>query len=101
MKLPKMVRDMIPSIIEKDGKKCSYRKAKKDEVSHFLYRKIEEEVLEFIEKPSAEEAADIYEVFLCMLRNHGIDFSSVVNHAYHKRVERGSFERHFILEAVD
>ena len=79
--LPKLVRNKIPQIIVENGKNCSYRLAE-----------------EFLENPCLEEAADIYEVFLAMLNNWNLDFSSVVNHAYYKREERGSFNSRVILE---
>ena len=96
--LPKLVRDKIPQIIKDSGKNCNYRSAKPEEVKSLLFNKLREESEEFFEKPSVEEAADIYEVFLAILNNWELDFSSVVNHAYYKREERGSFNNKIILE---
>ena len=97
-KLPKLVRDKIPEIISKSGKTYKSRKASPEEMKELLFEKLKEESEEFFEKPSLEEAADIYEVFLAMLNNWELDFSSVVNHAYYKREERGSFNNKIILE---
>jgi len=96
--LPKLVRNKIPQIIVENGKNCSYRLADREEMSNFLLEKLKEETEEFLENPCLEEAADIYEVFLAMLNNWNLDFSSVVNHAYYKREERGSFNNRVILE---
>ena len=96
--LPKLVRDKIPEIILESGNVCKSRKAKPEEMKEFLFKKLREESKEFFEKPCLEEAADVYEVFLAMLNNWGLDFSSVVNHAYYKRQERGSFNSKIILE---
>ena len=96
--LPKLVRDKIPQIIKDSGKNCTYRVAKPEEIKSLLFSKLREESEEFFEKPSVEEAADIYEVFLALLNNWELDFSSVINHAYYKREERGSFNSKIILE---
>lgn len=101
MTLPKLVRDKIPEIIEEHGRTCSFRKAEDSEIKKLLLEKLIEETEEFLEKPSLEEAADIYEVFLSMLNNWNLDFQSVVNHAYYKREKNGSFSRRVILENVE
>ena len=101
MSLPKLVRDKIPEIIKEDGKNCKFRKAKSTEIKKLALEKMIEEVEEFLEKPSLEEAADVYEVFLFMLNNWKLDFQSVVNHAYYKREKNGSFSKHVILESIE
>ena len=97
-KLPKLVRDKIPEIISKSGNVCKSRVARPDEMKKLFFEKLKEESEEFFERPCLEEAADIYEVFLAILNNWELDFSSVVNHAYYKREERGSFNNKIILE---
>ena len=99
--LPKLVRDKIPEIIENSGRKCVTRRLQESERKDFFFKKLQEEATEFFEKPSVQEAADMYEVFLCILRNWNIDFSNVVNHAYDKRQDKGSFDRSIILENVE
>ena len=97
----KLVRDKIPEIIRSSGRECSYRVALKEEMGALLLEKLREESVEFLEKPSIEEAADIYEVFLAILRHWDINFSSVVNQSFYKREERGSFMAGIVLESVD
>tara|TARA_A200000159_G_scaffold138730_1_gene139845 strand:+ start:2701 stop:3006 length:306 start_codon:yes stop_codon:yes gene_type:complete len=101
MSLPKLVRNKIPEIIKESGRKCSYTVASKEEMKSLLFEKLQEESLEFIENPCVQEAADIYEVFLAILNHWEIDFSSVVNHSYYKRDDRGSFSNRFVLEKVE
>ena len=79
--LPKLVRDKIPELILESGKTFKSRVAKPEEMKELLFEKLKEESREFFEKPSNEEAADLYEVFLAILNHWKIDFSSVVNHA--------------------
>ena len=101
MTLPKLVRDKIPEIIEEQGRTCSFRKAKDSEIKKLLLEKMIEETEEFLEAPSLEEAADLYELFLLMINKWNLDFQSVVNHAYYKRDKKGSFNKRLVLENVD
>ena len=98
--VPKLVRDKIPDIIQKSGKDCEFRTAAKKELSLLFLNKLQEEIHEFFNSPNVMEAADVYEVFLETLRYYSIDFSSVVNHAYYKRDEKGGFRRGIVLEII-
>jgi predicted house-cleaning noncanonical NTP pyrophosphatase (MazG superfamily) len=97
----KLVRDKIPKIIEDSGRKCKYHIAKIPEYNLSLYDKVLEEMTEFKEYPCVEEAADIYEVFLALLRNSGIEYQDVKDVAAAKREERGGFSIGYILEEVE
>ncbi len=96
--LPKLVRDKIPELISESGRTCKTRNANPEEIKSLLFNKLKEESEEFFERPCLEEAADMYEVFLAILNNWELDFASVVNHAYYKREERGSFNNKIVLE---
>lgn len=96
----KLVRDNIPDIIEKTGKKCVYRIACPQEYQVLLYEKMREELVEFIEDPCIEEAADMYEVFLSILRYHKIDICDAILTASSKKEDRGGFSKGIILEVV-
>ena len=96
----KLVRDNIPDIINSDGKDCKYHYAGEEEFKTYLFEKLREELLEFIEKPSVEEAADMYEAFTEILFVHGIQLENVKNYARFKRYERGGFDARVILEEV-
>ena len=97
----KLVRDNIPEIIEKAGKKCVYRVAHPQEHQQLLYEKMREELAEFIEDPCIEEAADMYEAFLAILRVHEIDICDAILAASSKKETRGGFSRGIILESVE
>ena len=94
----KLVRDKIPDIIKKDGKECVYHVANYNEYKFRLYEKLREEIDEFINTPCKEEAGDIYEVFVTILRLHEIDFSDVVFAAHDKKRSKGGFFEKIILE---
>jgi len=96
----KLVRDLIPQIIEEDGKSCVYHIAVSSEYKARLYKKMDEELNEFVEDPCCEEAADIYEVLSALCCFHKIDMELVKTTAANKRKERGGFEGRIILEKV-
>ena len=58
----KLVRDKIPEMIGKSGKKAVIYIADDKEYLEKLYEKLLEEIGEFKENPSPEELADILEV---------------------------------------
>ena len=97
----KLVRDNIPDIINSDGTECKYHYAGEEEFKTYLFEKLREELVEFIEKPSVEEAADMWEVFTELLFVHGIQLEAVKNYAEFKRYENGGFQARIILEEVN
>ena len=96
----KLVRDKIPDIIREDGKECKYHVAKHNEYKTRLYEKMREELDEFINTPSYEEAADIYEVFSSICALHDMTMFQVEVAAVGKRNERGSSRDRIVLEEV-
>ena len=97
----KLVRDKIPEIIESDGKWCLCRRVHgKDEHLIFLRAKMIEETDEFLENPSLEEAADIYEVLIALCKLYDFSYEDVAGAAVRKREERGGFMKGIILERV-
>ena len=96
----KLVRDNIPDIINSDGKECKYHYAGEEEFKTYLFEKLREELVEFFEKPSVEEAADMYEAFTEILFVHGIQLDAVKNYAEFKRYDRGGFQARIILEEI-
>ena len=97
----KLVRDLIPQIIEENGKSCEYYVASYDEYKARLYEKMREELDEFINTPCYEEAADIYEVFSSICAMHDLNMVQVEIAAVDKRKERGGFKEKIVLESVD
>ena len=94
----KLVRDYIPEIIMKSGRGCEYFRIESDDQHMaFLKEKMLEELNEFMAEPCEEEAADMLEVFLSMLKIKGINFEEVEDAAFTKRLERGSFNDGFVL----
>ena len=97
----KLVRDKIPEIIEADGKWCLCRRVHgNDEHLVFLRNKMLEETDEFLENPSLEEAADVYEVLITLCKMYDFSYEDVVKEAVRKREARGGFVKGIVLERV-
>jgi predicted house-cleaning noncanonical NTP pyrophosphatase (MazG superfamily) len=94
----KLVRDLIPKIIENSNKKYSIHVADENEYRSKLYSKLEEEVDEFLEKPCAEEIADILEVIASIIELN--EYYDVDKIKADKNTRRGSFKKRIILDSV-
>jgi predicted house-cleaning noncanonical NTP pyrophosphatase (MazG superfamily) len=97
----KLVRDEIPKIIEDSGRSCKYHFAGLDEYKVNLYEKLREELDEFIEAPSYEEAADMWQVFSAICEVHKLCFDCVEAAALEKERKRGGFKDRIILEVIN
>jgi len=97
----KLVRDRIPEVIAGAGKNYQVRHVSPEELKDYSFKKLREEIDEFIENPCAEEAADIMEIMSFICHRMGIREYSILAERTAKRVERGAFEMGFILEWVE
>ena len=97
----KLVRDLIPEIIERSGRTPEVRLLDQDEYVAALHDKLLEEAKELrqAEGPARlEEAADVYEVLLAIGRTLDVSMQAIAAAANAKRAERGGFERRLWLE---
>tara|TARA_A200000159_G_C7334569_1_gene344512 strand:- start:3285 stop:3584 length:300 start_codon:yes stop_codon:yes gene_type:complete len=97
----KLVRDYIPDIIHASNRDCNYyRVTSPDQLTAFLKDKMVEELNEFIEDPCPEEAGDMLEVFLSLLKLKGVSFEDVEQSARKKKMQKGGFDEGFILTDI-
>ena len=97
----KLVRDNIPEIIESDGKWCLTRSVlHPEEHIDFLIQKMDEEVEEFVENPTYEEAADMLEVVFALCKLYNLDFEDALVARKDKAKKRGGFNNGIILQKV-
>jgi predicted house-cleaning noncanonical NTP pyrophosphatase (MazG superfamily) len=100
----KLVRDGIPSII-RAGRVANVRALDTEDFRAALGDKLVEEVAELRAAGDAdaviEEAADVLEVLLAIVAEHGATLDSIVDIARRKRVERGGFAMRVWLENAD
>lgn len=97
----KLVRDLIPNIIQQEGKQCQTRTLSDQEHQKSLIQKLQEEVTEFTEEPNLEELADILEVVHALTESLGADQATVEEIRKEKALMRGGFDKRIFLEWVD
>jgi predicted house-cleaning noncanonical NTP pyrophosphatase (MazG superfamily) len=97
----KLVRDKIPDIIRANGEEPTIHIATEEEYIDELVKKCSEEIQEFLEEPSLEEAGDILEVLYALCVAKGINPESIEEERKKKYEKRGGFEQRIILDGVD
>ena len=98
----KLVRDLIPQIIEADGRTPETRILDDAAYESALSDKIVEEAEELRDStPQArlDEMADVYEVLSALAESQGISMDDVRARAIAKRAERGGFSARVWLES--
>jgi len=96
----KLVRDLIPQVIEKSGKKFDTHIADKAEYGKLLEEKLMEEVNEYLEDKNLEELADVLEVLVALAGNLGYSEEELFEKRKVKMEERGGFIEGVVLERV-
>ncbi|WP_297638629.1 nucleoside triphosphate pyrophosphohydrolase [uncultured Clostridium sp.] len=99
-KYDKLVRDLIPEIIEKTGKTSKTRIVSGKEKTKYLETKLEEEVGEYLEDKNLEELADVMEVLFALADNLGYTEKDLLEKREEKKQARGGFKEGIILEEV-
>ena len=97
---PKLVRDKIPQIIINSGRDVKFHHAAGDAAKAAIIAKMREEIAEFEETPTLEEAADVYAAFMKMLALFGHTYEGVVRKSVDKAYTRGYFDNMVILDEV-
>lgn len=92
----KLVRDNIPSILDKKGISYEKRIASEEEYKSELIKKLGEEYQEFLEVESVEELADLIEVIEALKKLHG--YADVESVRLQKLEDKGGFAQRFILK---
>ena len=96
----KLVRDKIPEIMEKSGKKPIIHIAEDNEYWSRLKIKLMEESEEFIKNSNQEELADILEVINAICDYKKFSLEDIEKLRIKKSEERGGFKNKIILEGI-
>lgn len=99
-KYNKLVRDRIPGIIEKSGKRTSIEILDDENYKKHLDEKLREELNEYLSTDSIEELADLVEVVYAILKYKNVDISEFENIRQKKALERGAFDKRILLKEV-
>lgn len=102
----KLVRDQIPTIIARNGKKATFRTLDEEEFFVEAKRKVHEEVAEYEEATTTEEAveelADLLELIHALARRHGMTPEQLEAIRLTKHDKRGGFDdKLYLIEVED
>lgn len=102
----KLVRDLIPTIIEKDGKACTVKQLDHAAYIVELKKKMHEELAEYEHAENdfeaIEELADLLELLYAATAVHGATVKELEEIRQQKAINRGKFdERLFLVEVED
>ncbi len=96
----KLVRDKIPEIIERDGKRCEIEILSKKDYIEALDKKMGEELAEYLSEPCLEELADLIEVIYAATVARGFTLEELEKVRQSKAEKRGGFEKRICLKNV-
>jgi predicted house-cleaning noncanonical NTP pyrophosphatase (MazG superfamily) len=99
----KLVRDLVPQIIEADGRRPVTRILGEDDYRAALRAKLVEEAAEARDATPDRlpaELADVVEVIAALLSTLGLTWDDLFALAERKRAERGGFAGRVLLEYV-
>lgn len=96
----KLVRDNIPQMIERQGRKVNIRILDGKEYRECLERKLDEEVREYHAGKNPEELADILEVVFALAEDLGCSRQKLMEVYDKKHAARGGFrDRIYLISA--
>jgi predicted house-cleaning noncanonical NTP pyrophosphatase (MazG superfamily) len=93
----KLVRDLIPDIMSREGRTPGVRVALGQELDNLLRAKVVEEAEELLSTGELSEVADIVEVIEALLRVRKTDWRTVEQLRKQKKRLRGGFEKGYVL----
>ena len=97
----KLVRDRVPEIIEKSGKRCKTEILTDAEYLRMIDAKLDEELAEYHKDQSLEELADLVEVIHAAVIARGYTLEELETARRDKEIERGGFKSKFLLLEVE
>lgn len=100
IKYNKLIRDNIPEIIEKSGKKYDIETLNDVDYLSYLNKKISEEVNEYLESGEIEELTDIEEIIRAILDVKNVTYEEFEKIRLNKVEKNGAFKRKLLLKAT-
>lgn len=93
----KLVRDLIPDIIEESGSECRTRILSDEEYLNMLDAKLDEELSEYHQDQNIEELADLLELIQAATVARGYTLEELESVRAEKAKKRGGFEKKIFL----
>ena len=98
----KLVRDLIPDIIEESGRSCKTRILSDEEYLKMLDAKLDEELAEYHADQNLEELADILELVRAAAIARGYTPEELESARAEKAARRGGFRKKiFLIDVTD
>ena len=98
----KLVRDLIPEIIENAGQTCVVTTLSDEEYLRMVDEKLQEELTEYYADGNIEELADLIEVIYAAAKARGYTVEELEAIRIKKAQQRGAFDKKILLtEVVD
>lgn len=94
----KLVRDRIPEIMSREGKRPEVEVISGDRLRDALKEKLVEEALELRDSPGTDELIDVLEVVDALIETYGLNPAELRAGMSKKRSERGGFREGFYLK---
>lgn len=96
----KLVRDLIPEIIQTAGKACVTEVLSDEAYLRMIDAKLDEELAEYHEDQNIEELADLIEVIYAATKARGYTLEQLEAVRVEKAAKRGTFEKKLLLKEV-
>ena len=96
----KLVRDKIPEIIEKSGKRCEIEILSDEKYLEMIDKKLDEELAEYHKDKNIEELADLLEVIYAATKARGYSIEDLEKVRIEKAEKRGVFDKKILLKKV-
>ena len=96
----KLVRDLIPDIIQASGKTAEIEVVSDEVAFDYLVKKLDEEVAEFKTDQNLEELADVLEVLFALAQKLGYEEQDLLAKRLEKKNARGGFEKNIVLNST-
>lgn len=101
-KYEKLIRDKIPEIIEKSGKKAVVDVLDAQTFIKYLDDKLTEELTEYLTSGDVEELVDLVEVIYAILKHKNVNIEDFESIRRKKSAERGAFNKRLkLIEVID
>lgn len=99
-KYNKLVRDLIPEIIEASGSTCVIEILSEEDYLRMLDAKLDEELAEYHKDQNIEELADLMEVIRACAVARGYTLEQLEQVRTEKAAKRGGFAKKILLKEV-
>ena len=96
----KLMRDLIPEIIQSSGKKYVTDTLSDEEYLRMVDAKLDEELAEYHKDQNIEELADLLEVIYAATKARGYSIEQLEAVRAEKVAKRGAFDKKILLKEV-